>query len=155
MALAERYEDHTIASVLAQRATADPGAPFLFCGDAVFSYGEVDAQAEALAASLANLGIGSGDRIAILLPAAGILAITVLTYLPALDAGFVWDDDRWLTGNPAVVGDGSWLGHGTVVLPGATIGRHVVVGANSVVTGELPDNCVAAGVPARVIKTLS
>jgi acetyltransferase-like isoleucine patch superfamily enzyme len=55
---------------------------------------------------------------------------------------------------PVSVGDGSWLGHGTIVLPGATIGRHVVVGANSVVTGDLPDNCVAAGVPARVIKQL-
>ena len=52
------------------------------------------------------------------------------------------------------IGDGSWLGHGTVVLPGATIGRHVVIGANSVVTGHIPDFCVAAGVPARVIKSL-
>lgn len=52
------------------------------------------------------------------------------------------------------IGDGSWLGHGTVVLPGASIGRHVVVGANSVVTGEIPDNCVAAGAPARVIRRL-
>ncbi len=50
------------------------------------------------------------------------------------------------------IGSGSWLGHGTVVLPGATIGRHVVIGANSVVTGTIPDNSVAAGVPARVIK---
>jgi acetyltransferase-like isoleucine patch superfamily enzyme len=56
---------------------------------------------------------------------------------------------------PVSIGSGSWLGHGTVVLPGATIGRHVVVGANSVVTGELPDNCVAAGTPARVIKHLT
>lgn len=55
---------------------------------------------------------------------------------------------------PVVIGDGSWLGHGTVVLPGATIGRHVVVGANSVVTGDLPDNCVATGAPARVIRQL-
>ena len=55
---------------------------------------------------------------------------------------------------PVTIGDGSWLGHGTVVLPGASIGRHVVIGANSVVTGEIPDNCVAAGVPARVIKRL-
>ena len=55
---------------------------------------------------------------------------------------------------PVSIGSGSWLGHGTVVLPGASIGRHVVVGANSVVTGELPDNCVAAGVPAKVIKQL-
>jgi carbonic anhydrase/acetyltransferase-like protein (isoleucine patch superfamily) len=55
---------------------------------------------------------------------------------------------------PVSIGDGSWLGHGTVVLPGATIGRHVVVGANSVVTGPLPDYSVAAGVPARVIKMI-
>jgi acetyltransferase-like isoleucine patch superfamily enzyme len=55
---------------------------------------------------------------------------------------------------PVSIGDGSWLGHGTVVLPGARIGRHVVVGANSVVTGELPDYTVAAGVPARVIRTI-
>ena len=55
---------------------------------------------------------------------------------------------------PVSIGDGSWLGHGSVVLPGARIGKHVVVAANSVVTGVLPDNCVAAGVPARVIKQL-
>jgi acetyltransferase-like isoleucine patch superfamily enzyme len=53
---------------------------------------------------------------------------------------------------PVRVGAGSWLGHGVVVLPGVTIGRHVVVGAGSVVTRDLPDNCVAVGVPARVVK---
>jgi len=53
---------------------------------------------------------------------------------------------------PVTIGDGSWLGTGTVVLPGATIGRNVAVGANSVVTGELPDYCVAVGAPARVIR---
>ncbi len=54
---------------------------------------------------------------------------------------------------PVSIGDGSWLGHGTVVLPGSTIGRHVVIGANSVVTGDIPDFSVAAGVPARVIRS--
>jgi carbonic anhydrase/acetyltransferase-like protein (isoleucine patch superfamily) len=53
---------------------------------------------------------------------------------------------------PVVIGDGSWLGHGTIVLPGSVIGRHVVVGAGSVVTGELPDFSVAVGNPARVIR---
>ena len=53
---------------------------------------------------------------------------------------------------PVSIGDGSWLGHGTVVLPGARIGRHVVVGAGSVVTGDLPDHCVAVGAPARVVR---
>ncbi len=55
---------------------------------------------------------------------------------------------------PVSIGNGSWLGHGTVVLPGAHIGDHVVIGANSVVTGDIPDNCVAAGVPARILKRL-
>jgi acetyltransferase-like isoleucine patch superfamily enzyme len=53
---------------------------------------------------------------------------------------------------PVSIGAGSWLGHGSIVLPGARIGRHVVVGAGSVVTGELPDFCVAVGNPARVIR---
>jgi acetyltransferase-like isoleucine patch superfamily enzyme len=39
-----------------------------------------------------------------------------------------------------------------VVLPGSTIGRHVVVGAGSVVTGHLPDFSVCAGAPAKVIR---
>jgi acetyltransferase-like isoleucine patch superfamily enzyme len=53
---------------------------------------------------------------------------------------------------PVVIGDGSWIGYGAVILPGARIGKHVVIGANSVVTGEIPDNSVAVGSPARVIK---
>jgi acetyltransferase-like isoleucine patch superfamily enzyme len=53
---------------------------------------------------------------------------------------------------PVTIGDGSWLGHGTIVLPGSHIGKHVVVAAGSVVTGDLPDYCVAAGAPARVIR---
>ena len=53
---------------------------------------------------------------------------------------------------PVRIGKGSWLGYGTVVLPGANIGEHVVVGANSVVTGEIPSFSVAVGSPARVIR---
>ncbi len=53
---------------------------------------------------------------------------------------------------PVRIGSGSWLGHGTVVLPGVTIGRHVAVGAQSVVTKDLPDYSVAVGNPARVIR---
>jgi acetyltransferase-like isoleucine patch superfamily enzyme len=55
---------------------------------------------------------------------------------------------------PVRIGAGSWLGHGTVVLPGSTIGRHVVIGANSVVRGEIPPYSVAAGNPARVVKEM-
>lgn len=50
------------------------------------------------------------------------------------------------------IGDGSWLGFGTVVLPGSNIGKHVTIGANSVVTGDIPDYTVAVGAPAKVIR---
>ena len=53
---------------------------------------------------------------------------------------------------PVKIGDGSWIGAGSMILPGATIGRHVTIGANSVVTGEIPDWSVAVGAPARVIR---
>jgi acetyltransferase-like isoleucine patch superfamily enzyme len=53
---------------------------------------------------------------------------------------------------PVSIGSGSWLGHGSIVLPGACIGEHVVVGAGAVVTGVLPDFSVAVGSPARVVR---
>ena len=48
--------------------------------------------------------------------------------------------------------DEVWLGDGVCVLPGVTIGRHSVIGSNSVVTKDVPPYSIAAGVPARVIK---
>jgi acetyltransferase-like isoleucine patch superfamily enzyme len=53
---------------------------------------------------------------------------------------------------PVSIGSGSWLGAGAIVLPGAQIGRNVVVAAGSVVRGPVPDHCVVAGVPARVVR---
>lgn len=53
---------------------------------------------------------------------------------------------------PVRVGDGADLGMGCQVLPGVTIGQGVQVGAGAVVTEDLPDFAVAAGVPARVIR---
>lgn len=50
------------------------------------------------------------------------------------------------------IGDNVWLGGNVVVVPGVNIGNNVVVGAGSVVTRDLPDNVVAVGNPARVVK---
>ncbi len=61
---------------------------------------------------------------------------------------------QWMPERPVSIGAGSWIGHGAVVLPGANVGCHVVIGANSVVAGEIPDYTVAAGNPARVIKSM-
>ena len=49
------------------------------------------------------------------------------------------------------IGDGTWLGENVCVI-GAKIGKNCVIGANSVVTKDIPDYCVAVGSPARVIK---
>lgn len=53
---------------------------------------------------------------------------------------------------PVVIGSGSWIGHGSIILPGATIGRNVVVAAGSVVRGVVEDHAVVGGAPARVLR---
>jgi fatty-acyl-CoA synthase len=68
MALTERFEGRTVASALSHRATRDPERTFLLHGEARLTFGEVDGQAESLAAGLHGLGIGAGDRIALILP---------------------------------------------------------------------------------------
>jgi acetyltransferase-like isoleucine patch superfamily enzyme len=60
-----------------------------------------------------------------------------------------------LTAEPVVIGDYVNLGAHVVILAGTTIGSHVVIGAGSVVKGEIPGHVVAAGNPARVIRSLS
>jgi len=59
---------------------------------------------------------------------------------------------QWPRNEPVVIGDGSWIGTGAVILPGARLGRNVVVAANSVVRGEVPDHSVVAGAPAKVVR---
>lgn len=59
---------------------------------------------------------------------------------------------QWPRTAPVEIGPGSWLGAGAVVLPGARLGRNVVVAAGSVVRGEVPDHAVVAGAPARVVR---
>ncbi|PRX91876.1 acyltransferase [Paraburkholderia sp. BL25I1N1] len=55
-------------------------------------------------------------------------------------------------GNYVVIGQGAFIGFSAVILPNVKIGRHVVVGAHSVVTRDVPDYCVVAGNPAQIIK---
>jgi serine acetyltransferase len=62
---------------------------------------------------------------------------------------------QWPSNTAVSIGRGSWLGAGAIVLPGACIGRNVVVAAGAVVRGQVPDRCVVAGVPARVVREYS
>lgn len=54
-----------------------------------------------------------------------------------------------------LIGDNVWIGDKATILGGVTIGKSAVIAANSVVTCNIPEFCIAAGVPAKIIKTLS
>jgi acetyltransferase-like isoleucine patch superfamily enzyme len=51
------------------------------------------------------------------------------------------------------VGDNTFIGHGSIVMPGVTIGENVVIGAGSIVTKDISSNSIAVGIPAKVIKS--
>ncbi|MFE2129369.1 acyltransferase [Streptomyces amritsarensis] len=59
---------------------------------------------------------------------------------------------QWPRSAPVEIGPGCWLGTGSVILPGARLGRNVVVAAGAVVRGEVPDHAVVAGAPARIVR---
>ncbi|GAA2643423.1 acyltransferase [Streptomyces lunalinharesii] len=59
---------------------------------------------------------------------------------------------QWPRTDPVVIGPGGWIGTGAVILPGARLGRNVVVAAGAVVRGEVPDHAVVAGAPARIVR---
>ena len=63
------------------------------------------------------------------------------------------EERRTLNSHPIRVCKGAWIGAGAIVLPGVTIGEYAVVGAGSVVTHDVPDHVVAAGNPAKIIKS--
>lgn len=53
---------------------------------------------------------------------------------------------------PVVVGDDVWFGTRSIVMPGIKIGSHVIIGANSVVTKDVPDYAIVGGSPAKIIR---
>ncbi len=59
-----------------------------------------------------------------------------------------------LKSSPVVIEDEVWIGEGAVVLKGVTVGKRAVIGANAVVTKDVPPYSVVGGIPARVIKTI-
>lgn len=70
------------------------------------------------------------------------------------DADFHLDDPR--VGNPkeVIIEDNVWLGYNVIVMKGVRIGANTIIGAGSVVTRDVPPNCIAAGCPCKVIKKI-
>lgn len=56
---------------------------------------------------------------------------------------------------PVIIEDNVWIGGGTIILPGVTIGKNSVIGAGSIVTRSVPENSVAFGNPCRVIRKIN
>ncbi|MGE0372704.1 MAG: acyltransferase [Gammaproteobacteria bacterium] len=73
-------------------------------------------------------------------------------YNHGMKSGIPVRDQPLETKGGIVVGDDAWLGYGVIVLDGARIGRGAIIGAGSIVTGDIPDGAIAAGAPAKVIK---
>ena len=63
-------------------------------------------------------------------------------------------DQQGITTQPVIIGDDVWIGAGAVILPGVSVGSHSVVAAGAVVTKDVPQRCVVAGVPAKIIRTI-
>lgn len=79
-------------------------------------------------------------------------------YVYVTDENHSYDDPaqpvgkQWPRTEAVEIGAGSWLGSGCVILPGARLGRNVVVAAGAIVRGPVPDHSVVAGAPARVVR---
>jgi acetyltransferase-like isoleucine patch superfamily enzyme len=56
---------------------------------------------------------------------------------------------------PVTIHEGAWVGQNSVIMPGCSVGRCSIVGANSVVTASVPDYSVAIGSPAKIVKVYS
>ncbi len=76
------------------------------------------------------------------------------TVIATLNHGMLPEERGDLIPSPVHIGNGVWIGSGSVILPGVTIGDNAVIGAGSVVTKDVPADSVAVGSPAKVIKSI-
>ena len=97
-----------------------------------------------LKAYLSPIEIGSGVMIA--------ANCTLYSYNHEIALGTPMREQPICSKGGIKIGDEAWLGTGVVVLDGAHIGKGAVIGAGSVVTGHIPDNAIAVGNPAKVVK---
>lgn len=100
----------------------------------------------------ANFGLTILDEALVTIGAHAYIGpnVSIYTACHPLDAATRNKDIEW--SEPVTIGDNVWIGGSATILPGVNIGRNVVIGAGSVVVGNVPDNVVVVGNPARIVK---
>lgn len=78
--------------------------------------------------------------------------VTILTHSHVFDQVDVPMDTQGTVIKPVKIGDDVWIGMRAIIMPGVTIGNGVIIGANAVVTKDVPDYSIVVGVPARIVK---
>ena len=76
------------------------------------------------------------------------------TVLATLNHGLLPEERHDLIPKPIHIGKNVWIGSNSTILSGVTIGDNAVIGAGSVVTKDIPENMIAVGSPARVVKSI-
>jgi len=74
--------------------------------------------------------------------------------LDNLAPGTPFKDQPLHSKGPVVIGENVWIGENACIMPGVTVGSHSVIGANAVVTKDVPDGAVVGGVPARSLQSI-
>ena len=107
-----------------------------------------------------NVTIGSGVTVmngALMMAAGGITIedkVMIAANVQLISNNHDPYEREVITCRPIKIKYGAWVGAGATILPGVTIGKYAIVGANSVVNKDIPDYAVAVGSPAKVIKYL-
>lgn len=84
-----------------------------------------------------------------------VIGNNVLVGANAIITDFDWHSDRSNTHpQPVMIHDNVWIGVNSTVLKGVTIGKNSIIGANSLVIKDIPENVVAGGVPCKVLKSI-
>jgi acetyltransferase-like isoleucine patch superfamily enzyme len=115
-----------------------------------------------------RISIGGGTFLNLAVQVAAVEEVTIGEHCMFANGCFVTDGNHrfddfdkpvpwqgFTTKGPTRVGDNVWCGANVVITSGVTVGERCVIGANSVVTEDLPPFSIAAGAPARVLRSLS
>ena len=107
-----------------------------------------------------NVTIGSGVTVmngALMMAAGGITIednVMIAANVQLISNNHDPYDRQILTCKPVLIKYGAWVGAGATILPGVTVGKYAIIGANSVVNKDIPDYAVAVGSPAKIVKYL-